>query len=128
MNIKLKITARSIILLFPMLALGCGSLNRDSKALYINETIGSQSKMLIELEDKSGFNMDLQTVSNDTLILERKGLDNLLITKASVKAIIEPNTSAAITNTTNRNIKVRVRVYDHKSKVIHSKQAVKQGL
>jgi len=125
MDIKLKNTRRSILFLLPLLAFGCGSLNKDAKSLYINETINSQSKMSIKLEDNSGFSMDLQTVSNDSLVLERKGLDNLIFTKAQVKVIIEPNTSAAITNTTKRNIKVRIRVYDHNAKVIHTKEAIK---
>jgi hypothetical protein len=115
----------SIILLLSLIALGCGALNRDSNSLYINEIIGRQSRMSIGLEDKSGFNMDIQTMSNDTLYLERQGLDKLIITKASVKVIIEPNTSAAITNNTKRNIKVRVRVYDHKAKVVSQIQKIK---
>jgi hypothetical protein len=114
----------SIILLLSLIALGCGALNRDSNSLYINEIIGRQSRMSIGLEDKSGFNMDIQTMSNDTLYLERQGLDKLIITKASVKVIIEPNTSAAITNNTKRNIKVRVRVYDHKAKVVSQIQKI----
>jgi hypothetical protein len=123
-DMKLKLATRSILLLLPLIGLGCSTLNRDANSLYINETIGRQSKMSIELEDKSGFNMDLQTTSNDTLFLERQGLDKLSITKASVAAIIEPNTSAAILNNSNRNIKVRVRVYDHKSKVIYKIQGI----
>jgi hypothetical protein len=121
---KLKSANNSIFLLLSLIALGCGALNRNSNSLNINETVGSESLMSIGLEDKSGFNMDLQTMSNDTLYLERQGLDKLIITKASVKAIIEPNTSVAIINNTKRNIKVRVRVYDHKSKVVHQIQKI----
>jgi hypothetical protein len=124
-DMKLKLGTRSILFLLPLIGLGCSALNRDANSLYINETIGRQSKMSIELEDKSGFNMDLQTTSNDTLFLERQGLDKLSVTKATIAAIIQPNTSAAILNNSNRNIKVRVRVHDHKSKVIYKIQGIK---
>lgn len=113
-----------IILLLPLFGLGCGVLNKDSKAFTINQTIAAHSKMMIALEDKSGFNLDIENQSNDTLVLERKGLDNLMITKASVKAIIEPEASASLVNASGRDAKVRVRVSNHKSKVLHRTEPV----
>ncbi len=74
--------------------------------------------MLIELEDKSSFNIDIKNASKDSLVLERQGLDNLVITGGTVTATIEANGAAALMNTKNRDIKVQVRVYNHKSKVI----------
>lgn len=114
-----------IILLLPLFGLGCGVLNKDSKAFTINQTIAAHSKMMIALEDKSGFNLDIENQSNDTLVLERKGLDNLMITKASVKAIIEPEASASLVNASGRDAKVRVRVSNHKSKVLHRTEPVR---
>lgn len=113
-----------IILLLPLFGLGCGVLNKDSKAFTINQTIAAHSKMMIALEDKSGFNLDIENQSNDTLVLERKGLDNLMITKASVKAIIEPEASASLVNASGREAKVRVRISNHKSKVLHRVEPV----
>ena len=118
MKRKINYAAVSVILLLPFFSLGCGALNKNSDALTINQTIAAQSKLLIELEDKSGFHLDIENQSNDTLVLERKGLDNLMITRASVKAIIEPEASASLVNASNWGAKVRVRVSNHKSKVV----------
>ena len=119
MKRKINTVTGTIIFLLPLFGIGCGVLNKDSKALTINQTIAAHSKMVIGLEDKTGFNLDIENQSNDTLILERKGLDNLMITKASVKAIIEPEASASLVNASNRGAKVRVKVSNHQSKVLH---------
>ena len=100
-------------------AFGCGVLNKDSQALTINQTIAAKSKLVIALEDNSGFNLDIENQSADTLFLERKGLDNLMITRASVKAIVEPEASASLVNSSGRAAKVRLKVSNHKSKVVH---------
>lgn len=113
-----------LILLLPLCCIACGTLNKDANALHINETIPAKSKMLISLEDKSGFNLDIQNLSNDTLILERKGLDVLRIGKASIKTMIEPDASASLVNDSENGAKVKLRVSNHKSKVAHSVQAL----
>ncbi len=110
----------ALILLLPLFSLGCGALNPASSALHINQTIPAQSRMLISLEDKSGFNLDIQNLSKDTLILERKGLEVLRIGKASIKAMIEPDAAASLVNDSKRGVKVRLRVSNHKAKVSSS--------
>lgn len=122
---KDKLAAASMILMFSVIGVGCGSLNKDSKGLSINQTIPAKSRMLIKLENKSGFNLDIENLSKDTLMLERKGLANLMITRASVKAIIEPESGASLVNASNRGAEVRVRVTNHKAKVLHQIEAVK---
>lgn len=123
-HMKIKIAAASAILMFTILSVGCGSLNKNVKGLNISQTIPAQSRMLIQLEDKSGFNLDIENMSEDTLVLERKGLDNLMITKASVKAIIEPEAAVSLVNPSSRGAEVRVKVTNHKGKVLHSIQKV----
>ncbi len=117
---KNEIATRAMLFLLPFIGIGCGTLNRDANALTINETIESQSRMLIELEDKSGFNVDIQNLSRDTLFLERKGMDNLMIARGGVKAIIQPDAAATITNRSQRPVKLQVKVSGHKAKVRHS--------
>lgn len=117
---KNKLAAASAILMFTIWIVGCGSLNKNAKGLNMNQTIPAQSRMLIQLEDKSGFKIDIENLSTDTLVLERKGLDNLMITRASIKAIVEPDASSALLNSSNREVKVQLRIYDHKSKVVHT--------
>lgn len=123
MKVQNNIAAIFIAFLSAVLVFGCGILNKDAKSLTINQDIPAHSKLVIELEDKSGFNVDIENISKDTLILERPGIDNLLIMGESAKAIIAPNTMAALSNGTNRVIKVRVRVRDHKSAVNHRIEA-----
>jgi hypothetical protein len=123
-HMKIKIAAASAILMFTILSVGCGSLNKNAKGLNISQTIPAQSRMLIQVEDKSGFNLDIENMSEDTLVLERKGLDNLMITKASVKAIIEPEAAVSLVNPSSRGAEVRVKVTNHKGKVLHSIQRV----
>lgn len=122
---KSKIVARCIILLLPVFIAGCGTLNRDSKSMYLNQTIAGNSRMFISLEDKSGFDIDIKNGSKDTLVLERSGIDNLLITGGTVSATIAANGTAALMNTKSRGIKVQVRVYNHKSKVIQRIELLK---
>lgn len=112
------------MLLSSIFAFGCGVLNKDSKALTINQTIAAKSKLVIALEDKSGFNLDIENQSDDTLFLERKGLDNLMITRASVKAIIAPEASASLVNPSGSAATVRVRVSNHNSEVLHRVEPV----
>jgi hypothetical protein len=119
MKTKNRIAALSIMLSASIFAVGCGVLNKDSKALTIDQTIAAKSKLVITLQDNSGFNLDIENQSADTLFLERKGLDNLMITRASVKAIIEPEASASLVNPSDRAAKVRVRVSNHNAEVRH---------
>lgn len=123
---KNKVISASIILFTAVLGLGCGALNKNSKGSDFNEAIPAHSRMLIRVEDASAFKLDIENLSDDTLVLERKGLDNLLITKASIKAIIEREAAAALSNSSNRGINVKLRVYDHKSKVVHHIEAIRK--
>lgn len=122
---KIKLAAVSTVLMFSIVGVGCGSLNKDSKGLTINQTIPAKSRMMIQLEDKTGFNLDIENLSKDTLMLERKGLANLMITRASVKTIIAPESAASLVNASNRGTEVRVRVTNHKARVLHQLEAVK---
>lgn len=114
-----------ILVITGVLGVGCGVINKGTDGLTITQAIPAHSRMLIRIEDESAFKLDIENQSNDTLTLERKGLDNLMITKASIKAIIEPDAGAALSNPTARDVKVKLKVYDHKSKVIHRVEAIK---
>lgn len=122
---KNSIILTSVILITSFLGLGCGTLSKNSKGLNISQTIPAHSRMLIRVEDASAFKLDIENLSNDTLVLERKGIDNLIITKASIKVIIEPAASTALSNPSDRAAEVKLRVYDNNSKVIHNIEDIK---
>lgn len=122
---KNNIALSSVILIVSVFGFGCGTLSKSSKDVNISQSIPAHSRMLIRVEDASAFKLDIENLSNDTLVLERKGIDNLVITKASVKVIIEPAASTALSNASDRAAEVKLRVYDYKSKVIHNIEEIK---
>ncbi len=108
-----------IIICLLVTLMGCKSLSNDTKSLYINHVIGSESKMSIHLEDHSRFDIDVQNFSSDTLFLERPNKQSVIITKEKVSIAVDSNTVADLINSSKKSIKVQVRVYHHKSKIVY---------
>jgi hypothetical protein len=116
---KNKTTSIYSALLILMTIYGCQSLAYDPKSLYINQVIGGKSTMSIQLEDKSKFSIDIKNFSADTLFLQRNGMQSILVVNKEVSINIDPNTVVELINKKERDVKVQVRVYNHKSKIIH---------
>jgi hypothetical protein len=81
--------------------------------------IGGKSTMSIQLEDNSKFSIDIKNFSGDTLFLQRNGMQPTVVVTKKLSINIEPNTFVELINKKDRNARVQVRVYNHKSKVIH---------
>jgi hypothetical protein len=103
------------------------NIKTDPRSLYINKNIPPNSKLIVYLEDKSGFNMDIKNFSNDTLIIRTNNFDNLFVSRKKTSIRIEPNSITELINSTKRDISFTVRIYNHKSKIIHGIYALEKN-
>jgi hypothetical protein len=118
-NMKYQITLISGLFSLFTTSIGCKSLNYDPNSLYINQVLGGKSGMSIQLEDNSKFSIDVQNFSSDTLLLKRHNMQDVIVAKEKVSINIDSNMIADLMNKRDRNVKVQVRVYNHKSKIIY---------
>ncbi|WP_162799934.1 hypothetical protein [Pedobacter jeongneungensis] len=76
-------------------------------------------KLLIYLEDRSAFDMDIKNATMDTLVLKRTGHEDQIIINKQISIAVVERSDVEILNLSKKNIKTVVRVYNHKSKVIN---------
>jgi len=87
--------------------------------------LAPSTKLSIYLEDRSAFDMDIQNTSKDTLILRRANHKDQIIVNNKISLAVDPKVDIEILNVSRKEIKLTVRIYNHKSKVISEVSDIK---
>jgi hypothetical protein len=81
-------TITACFLLLIILIVGCSALKMDTQSLYVMRYLSTKKEMIITLEDKSGFDIDIQNYSNDTLIVRRADHQDQIVLNKKISASV----------------------------------------
>lgn len=90
---------------------------KEPKSLYINTTIPAKSSLEISTEDNKSFSIDGQNISSDPITVSIATLDTAMTKNSKFSFNVEDNGIVILKNSSNQEAAIKVRIYDHSSKV-----------
>lgn len=119
-----------LILSIPIIVLliNCAPPYKSQKPgykLYLTRTIRHHTKLSLRQENNSAFNIDINNLSKDIIVLQKSNTEGLPVADKRVSSRIDANTTAELVNTSNTDIKLAIKVYNHTSKIIENIDEIK---
>ncbi|MGX1639629.1 hypothetical protein [Sphingobacterium sp. NPDC055431] len=97
---------------------------KEPKSLYINTTIPAKSSLEISTEDKKSFSIDGQNISNDPITVSIAAMDSTMTKNNKYSFKVEDNGIVLLINSSNQDAAIKVRIYNHSSKVLQKASAL----
>ncbi|WP_313191507.1 hypothetical protein [Sphingobacterium sp.] len=97
---------------------------KEPKSLYINTTIPAKSSLEISTEDNKSFSIDGQNISSDPIIVSIATLDTAMTKNSKFSFNVGDNGIVFLKNSSNQEAAVKVRIYNHSSKVLQKTSAL----
>lgn len=90
---------------------------KDPKSLYINTTIPAKSSLEISTEDSKSFSIDAQNISRDPITVSIATMDTTMTKNNKYSFNVGDNGIVSLKNCSNQEAAIKVRIYNHSSKV-----------
>ena len=97
---------------------------KEPKSLYINTIIPAQSSLEISTEDNKSFSVDAQNISNDPITVSLATMDTTMTKINKYSFNVEDNGIVILKNSSNQEAAIKVRIYNHSSKVLQKASAL----
>jgi hypothetical protein len=93
--------------------------------LYLTRTIKHHTKLSLRQENNSAFDIDINNLSKDVIVLKKPNAEDLPVADNRVSSRIDANTSVELINTSKTDIRLAIKVYNHTSKIIENIDEIK---
>ncbi len=97
---------------------------KEPRSLYINTTIPAKSSLEISTEDNKSFSIDAENISSDPIIVSIATMDTAMTKNSKHSFNVGDNGIVLLKNSSNQEAAIKVRIYNHSSKVLQKASAL----